>query len=71
MNAETLAALVAGSTVRVNGKKFTVASVGETTVTLTGSRGGWSGLTTNVHSGRAYLVTERGSKPVVTFSVAL
>lgn len=69
--ASDLSALTAGSTVRVNGKKFTVASVGSAMVTLTGSRGGWAALVANIHSGIVSLATERGPKAVASFSVAL
>lgn len=70
-NVAAIESLVLGSTVRVNGKKFTVATVGAGIATLTGSRGGWAGLVENVNGLGTFLTSERGSKKVTSLLVAL
>ena len=48
----------------LNGKTYSVVSVGATVVTLRGSRGGEVQLVQNVNSGRWYLTTARGCTEV-------
>ena len=58
-----------GSAVKVNGKTYTVTRIGDFMVELEGTRGGWASLVQS-KGGAWSLVTERATKPVLTFGAA-
>lgn len=70
MSAAAISALMRrvtpGAAVCIDGKRYTVATVMEMGLRLYGPRGGEVLLIINVHSGRASLVTDRGSTPVTS-----
>lgn len=63
MNATNLSALLVGSSVSVNGRKYTVKNAGSAVLTLSGARGGEHLLVQNEKTGCLFLVS--GMKPGV------
>lgn len=66
----TTANMTSGSKITVNGKKYTVVSVADGTVALTGSRGGDAWMVRNVKSGNWY-IGHSDRSPVRVESVSL